>query len=86
MDQDQLHDMQQIHIFIGIFFQDHGHECQMPGMLCIIFLSGKIADIGLTEYIFDLIDLTDKVDLLFQPAVGNGVLVHFNTPAYLVGQ
>ena len=58
----------------------------MPGMLCIVFLPGKITDISLAEYILDLIDLTDKVDLLFQPAVGNGVLVHFNTPAYLVGQ
>ena len=63
---DKTHDHRAAHIyfFIGVLAQQICHQCHVPRMLGIIFISAMVRQMCLAEYIFFFVSFKDKI-LLF---------------------
>ena len=66
MDQKHGNCFQHIDRLIGIFTKENRHQCHVPCMLCIIFLSGSACEIGLAADELFFVNFTDKIELLIQ--------------------
>ena len=69
MNEAHEHDPAYIHLFVCVFPQKVSHDCHMPGMFCIVFISSVTGQVSLAENIFFLVYFQGKSQLAAKPFI-----------------